>query len=99
MKVGTVITTPPIIDQRTVIYNAYIMMVGDVDKFKSRDISKVTGVDVVHVSALIAKCMKRGLIRKNGIEGRAAIYELTDFGIRRGEWLFEHYNPVTNDII
>lgn len=93
-----VITTPPIIDQRTVIYNAYVLMVGDIDKFRSRDISKATGVDVVHVSALISKCMKKGLVQKAGSEGKAALYKLTTSGRSRGEWLFEHYNPVTNEI-
>lgn len=89
-----------IIDQRTVIYNAYLMGFDKEDNaiFKSRDISKITDVDVVHVSALIMKCIKADLIRRAGREGRAQLYELTPRGVDRGEWLFYHYNPLTNEI-
>ena len=93
--------TPPIIDQRTTIYNAYLLKMNNADKytlFKSRDISKVTGVDTAHVSALLLKCVKAGLVRKAGKEGNATLYELTAKGLNRGDWLFEHYNPVTNEI-
>ena len=90
-----------IIDQRTVIFQAYMLLLGDEDrytKFKSRDISEVTGVDTVHVSALIMKCIKVDLIRRVGKDGRAQLYELTDRGISRGEFYFKNYNSVTNTL-
>ena len=94
--------TTTIIDQRTVIYNAYLLMVGDEDRyttFKTIDISNVTGVGTKHVSALISKCIQVKLIKKVGKDGRAALYKLTDNGINRGEYYFQHWNPITNEII
>lgn len=91
-----------IIDQRTTIYNAYLLMVGDEDRytiFKTTDITNVTGVDTKYVSASIAKCIQSKLIKKVGKEGRAGLYTLTNDGINRGEYYFQHWNPITNELI
>ena len=90
-----------IIDQRTVMLISYTLLIEDKDghtEFKSRDISKVTGVDTVHVSAIIMKCIKKDLIRRVRKDGHIGIYELTKDGISRGEYYFAHYNPVTGEM-
>lgn len=93
--------TSTIIDQRTTVYNSYLLMVGDEDKytiFKTADIADATGVDMKHVSASISKCIQANLIKKVGKEGRAGLYKLTDHGINRGEYYFQHWNPITNEM-
>jgi len=90
-----------IIDQRTTIYNAYLLMVGDEDRytiFKTIDISNATDVDIKYVSASISKCIHAKLVKKVGKEGRAGLYKLTKDGLNRGEYYFQHWNPITNEL-
>ena len=90
----------PVIDQRTVVYSAYVLMLEDPEKytlFRSRDIANAAGVDVAHTAALIRKCYLAGLISKEGMEGRTMKYKLTKRGVDRGEYYFEHWNQVTNE--
>ena len=90
----------PVIDQRTVIFSAYVLMLEDPEKytlFRSRDIAKEAGVDVAHTAALIRKCYLVGLISKKGMEkGHIMRYKLTERGVERGEYYFEHWNQITN---
>ena len=88
-----------VLDQRTVVFTAYILMLEDPDKyitFRSRDIAKVVDVTVSHTSALIRKCYLAGLISKKGMKGRTMIYELTNYGVERGKYYFDHWNQITN---
>jgi len=90
----------PVIDQRTVVFTAYMLMLETPEKcktFRSRDIAKAAGVDVAHTAAIIRKCWLAGLISKKGMKGRTMIYELTKRGIDRGDYYFNHWNQITNE--
>lgn len=94
--------TTTIIDQRTTIYNSYLLMVGDEDRytiFKTIDIANVTGVDKKNVSGSIAKCIQAKLIERVGKEGREGLYKLTKSGLNRGEYYFKYWNPITNEMM
>jgi len=88
----------PVIDQRTVIFSAYMLMLENPEckTFRSRDIAKEAGVDVAHTAALIRKCYLADLISKEGMDGNAMLYKLTKRGTERGEYYFEHWNQITN---
>lgn len=91
----------PVIDQRTTIYTAYVLMLEDPGRytlFRSRDVAKAAGVDVAHTAALIRKCFLAELISKEGMDGNAMRYKLTKKGLDRGEYYFEHWNPITNEM-
>lgn len=90
-----------VIDQRTVVFTAYMLMLDDPENFtlfRSRDIAKAAGVDVAHTAALIRKCFMAGLISKEGKDGKAMLYKLTKHGAERGEYYMIHYNSITGEM-
>ena len=87
----------PIVDQRRIIYSAYMAQLEDSDKytiFKSRDIASILDVPIANVAALIRKCMLAELISKVGREKQASLYTLTSEGNKRGLYYMRNYNPI-----
>ena len=93
-----------IIDKRTVIHTAYLMLLEDPEDptFTSRDMADATNVPLQNAHALIRRCQLSGFVCKVGekkTKGRPAnIYMLTDRGIERGQFYFERYNPITGEL-